>query len=374
MKTSVIFLFSIILSLQTTANSGNGNLVQLSPGSYRIAYPRINIDIFFDHIPVGVNEDIKVDIYLNENEKFEIANILKQQIDDLPEAFIIKYLNREIYMLQINNNSEYGYNTDKEIIVEVTKIKQGMSYSNSLKSALVHQLAHLIEYSPETRNAAGMLKSYLNNLYQMYYKSDQKTGYSIYEKGFVSRYANGELSGQYSVSDEYAEIFAHLICAENRADLMDFLATNPQNVLGIKVSKVIDFIDEHVSTLRRGFFMGEEVATTYTIPMDLDMEEDGEMLLAAHELRSYESFDFSATDGEERGWDYKEKSTETIEVIEKTVPLLNSYRNSYSQPDPISSETQEETSYNSSNMQPSKKKGGGWIWVAAVIALLVVSN
>ena len=373
MKKSVVVFLSILLSLPAMANSVNGKLTQLSPGSYRIEYPRQHIDIFFDHIPVGVNEDIKVDIYLNENEKFEIANILKQQIDDLPEAFKFKYLHREIYMLQINN-SEFGFNTDKEIIVEVTKIKQGMSYSNSLKSALVHQLAHLIEYSPETRNAAGMLKSYLNNLYQMYYKSDQKAGYSIYEKGFVSRYANGELSGQSSVSDEYAEIFAHLICAENRADLMDFLAANPQNVLGIKVSKVIDFIDEHVSTLRRGFFMGEEVATTYTIPMDMDIEEDGEMLLAAHELRSYESFDFSATDGEELGWDYKEKSTETIKVIENTEPLLNSYRNSYSQQEAFSSETQEETSYNSSNMQPSKKKGGGWIWVAAVIALLVVSN
>jgi hypothetical protein len=371
MKTSVIFLFSIILSLQTTANSGNGNLVQLSPGSYRIAYPRINIDIFFDHIPVGVNEDIKVDIYLNENEKFEIANILKQQIDDLPEAFIIKYLNREIYMLQINNNSEFGYNTDKEIIVEVTKIKQGMSYSNSLKSALAHQLAHLIEFSPDSRNAAGMLKSYLNTLYQMNYKSDQKTGYSIFDKGFVSRYANGELSGQYSVSDEYAEIFAHLICEENRSDLMDFLAANPQNVLGMKVSRVIDFIDEHVSTLSRGYFMGEEIVTTYTIPMDI--QEDGEVLLAAHELRSYEAFDFAATNNDDRGWEYKDKPSGSGSA-DYTEPKVNSYGNSFSQPEPYQEEVQMDTNYYSSSKQPSKKKGGGWIWVAAVIAFLVVAN
>jgi hypothetical protein len=292
-------------------------------------------------------------------------------LDELPEAFKIKYLNRDIYMLQINNNSEFGYNTDKEIIVEVTKIKQGMSYSNSLKSALAHQMAHLIEFSTETRNAAGMLKSYLNSLYQANYKSDQKAGYSIYEKGFVSRYANGELTGQYSVSDEYAEIFAHLICAENRADLMHFLAANPQNVLGVKVSRVIEFIDEYVNNLSQGYFMGEEVATTYTIPIDI--YDDDELLLAAHELRSYESFDFSATNSEERGWDVKATPSGSGKV-EYTQPNANTYGKSYVQQEPYEEESQVDTPYYSSNKQPSKKKGGGWIWVAAVIALLVVAN
>lgn len=371
MKNFILFFFCVLFSLPVLALLHDGNLVQLSPGSYRIEYPRQHIDIFFDHIPVSANEDVKVDIYLNENEKSEIANILKQLLDELPEAFNFKYLNRDIYMLQINNKSEFGYNADKEMIIEVTRIKQGMSYSNSLKSSLAHQLAHLIEFSTETRNAAGMLKSYLNSLYQMYYKSDQKAGNSIYEKGFVSRYANGELTGQYSVSDEYAEIFAHLICGENRADLMDFLAANPQNVLGIKVSRVIEFIDEHVSALSGGYFTGEEVAATYSIP--IDMQEDDEMLLASHELRSYESFDFSATNNEERGWDYKEKPSDSGKV-EYTQPNANTYGKSYAQPESYEEDSQMDTTYYLSSKQPSKKKGGGWIWVAAVIALLVVAN
>lgn len=372
MKNIFLFFFCILFSLPVFAGLRFGNLIQLSPGSYRIAYPNQTIDIFFDHIPVGAIENVKVDIYLTENEKHEIAKILKQQIDLLPESFIRKYLNREIYGLQINDSFEFGLNTDKEIIVEITKIKQGMSYGNSLKSALAHQIAHIIENEPDTKNDAGILKNYLNTLYQMnYHKEAQQRGYSIYDKGFVSRYANGELSGQYSSSEEFAEIFAHLVCDENRSDLIEYLTENPQNVLGVKVSRLIDFLDEHVNSLSRAYFMGEEVVATFSLPMHEN--EDGEMLLAAHELRSNGAFDFSATNSDEHVWDFKEKSSGSAKV-DYTEPHIDIHDNSYHHTEPYDEESQMNTNNYSSGKSSTKKKGGGWIWVAAVIALLVVSN
>jgi hypothetical protein len=372
MKNFFLFFFCILFSLPVFAGLHFGNLIQLSPGSYRIAYPDQAIDIFFDHIPVGAVENVKVDIYLTENEKHEIAKILKQQIDQLPEAFIGKYLNREIYGLQINDRFEYGINTDKGIIVEITKIKQGMSYGNSLKSALAHQIAHIIENEPDTKNDAGILKNYLNTLYQMnYHKETQQRGFSIYDKGFVSRYANGELSGQYSSSEEFAEIFAHLVCNENRSDVIEYLTQNPQNVLGVKVSRLIDFLDEHVSSLSRAYFMGEDVVATYSLPINAN--EDGEMLLAAHELRSYGAFDFSATNSDENVWEFKEKSSDSAEV-DYTEPHVYNSENSYHHPESNNEESQMNANNYSSGKSSTKKKGGGWIWVAAVIALLVVSN
>jgi ABC-type uncharacterized transport system ATPase subunit len=81
-------------------------------------------------------------------------------------------LDVEILPMHINGKSEFGYNLDRQIIVEVEKIKQGMSYQNSVKSALAHQIAYLLMDDPTSRESVQDIQNYLNSLNQTF--SDTK--------------------------------------------------------------------------------------------------------------------------------------------------------------------------------------------------------
>jgi hypothetical protein len=241
---------------------------------------------------------------LDENEKPEVVRLLKQQIDQFPEPFINKYLDVDILPMHIDSKSEFGYNLDHRIIIEAGKIKQGMSYRNSVKSGLAHQIAYLLMEDPNTKEAADNFQNYLNSMYQTFHGSQGNTGYSIYEQGYISRYANGEITGNYSAAIEFAELFAHLTCEENRVDVLAFLEHQPENILSIKVNRFIDFVTENVDGFNREYFFPSEMPA-YTTPAPNDV--DGEVLLSIHELRSYEAIDFEAMNTVDKGWASNEK-------------------------------------------------------------------
>jgi hypothetical protein len=201
--------------------------------------------------------------------------------------------------MDILNDSEFGYNLDHQIIIEAGKIKQGMSYRNSLKSALAHQIAYLLVDDPQVKDQVNEMKTYLNSMHQTYYESNKNDGYSIYDEGYVSRYANGEITGLYSASLEFAELFAYLTCDENRQDLLDFADKHPDRVLAAKVRRFEDFLSTHIykMNVHEINFSSEP---SYTTPEYNDV--DGEVLLNIHELRSYESMDFDAIENEDNDY------------------------------------------------------------------------
>ena len=205
----------------------------------------------------------------------------------------------DIIPMDILNDSEYGYNLDHQIIVEAGKIKQGMSYRNSLKSALAHQIAYLLVDDPQVKDQVNEMKTYLNSMHQTYYESNKNDGYSIYDEGYVSRYANGEITGLYSASLEFAELFAHLTCDENRQDLLDFADKHPDRVLAAKVRRFEDFLSTHIYEMN-AHEINFSSEFSYTTPEYSDV--DGEVLLNIHELRSYESMDFDAIENEDNDY------------------------------------------------------------------------
>lgn len=315
MKIPVLIFHLIQLSILAFGQQNHGQISQIQSGSYRILYPSQIVKVYFDYTPSNGLQHITNATDLNENEQYEVVNVIKQQIDQLPEPFIIKYLNIDILPMQIDNKSEFGYNLDQQIIVEAGKIKQGMSYRNSVKSALAHQTAYLLMDNPNTRQAAQSIQKYLNSLYQTFHNSNGSAGYSIYEQGYVSRYASGELSGDYNPAMEFAELFAHLTCDENRYDLLEFLDNHPENILSIKVRRYIDFLTENVTGFDHSYFYPSE-KHAYTIPTTVD--PDGEVLLSIHELRSYESLDFNAMEEQEKVWTSKDEDDVLEELPTKS--------------------------------------------------------
>jgi hypothetical protein len=299
MKISVLLFHNLLFSILAFAQSTMSQISQMGSGEYQISYPNMVIKVYFDYRPINGLQHITSKTELGENEQYALVQILKNQIDQYPSTFINKYLDIDIIPMDILNDSEFGYNLDHQIIVEAGKIKQGMSYRNSLKSALAHQIAYLLVDDPQVKDQVNEMKTYLNSMHQTYYESNKNDGYSIYDEGYVSRYANGEITGHYSASLEFAELFAHLTCEENRQDLLDFADNHPDRVLAAKVRRFEDFLSTHIYKMN-AHEINFSSEPSYTTPEYSDV--DGEVLLNIHELRSYESMDFDAIENEDNDY------------------------------------------------------------------------
>jgi hypothetical protein len=370
----VIFHFSLISAL-TFGQQNHGQISGSDPGNIRISYPAQTIDVSFDYMPSNGVQHFTSKTDLNQHEKLRVVGLMKQQIDQLPASFVNKYLDVEILPMHINGKSEFGYNLDRQIIVEVEKIKQGMSYQNSVKSALAHQIAYLLMDDPTSRESVQDIQNYLNSLNQTFSDTKKHVGYSIYEQGFVSRYASGEISGNYHPSTEFAELFAHLTCEENRADLINFINDQPENILSIKVRRFIDYLAGYVAGFDRDYFYPSEVEA-YTTPTPTD--QDGGVLLSIHELRSYESLDFDAMEDQQKVWSntdegdvYEELPTNSWEQGEPEVAHeVLSYSEQSSSFGPHDAQSKE----TSKKKKKKKTRRGLLIAGAAIYVLLQIAN
>lgn len=297
MKKPILFIWICLWSLIIHAEKHRGNIRFLDPGTYQIEYPNQTINLYFKYPPaIGIHKLI-AESSLTENEKYAIVNILKDQIDQLPAEFIDNYLNIDIFLLHILNQHEFGFYYDHQIVVEIKSIKNGMSFSNSIKSSFIHEVAYLIEQNPKIKEESIALKKYLNTIYNTYYNNDYRMNSGLYQSGFVSGFASGELIGGYNASEEFAEIFAHLICQESRTDLMEFIETYPESILSVKINRVIDFLEKNITSLNKAYFFGAAEETNYAATFENEI--DGALLLAAHEHKSYETLDFNSMEGTE---------------------------------------------------------------------------
>jgi hypothetical protein len=289
---SILFLL-LIQASHSIAQVATGHINKISSKTYRIDYAQLSVNVYFDYTTTNGLQHILEPVYLREQEKYELVKMFRAQIDQYPEAFASQYMNIDIIPMSISNRNEFGYNMDQKIIVDVSKSKQGMTYENSVRSALAHQIAYFLAEDPTIRNAANQLKHFLKSHYQDLYESAGSIGYSIYEKGFVSRYASGEVQGGYTPDVEFAEIFAHLTCSENRTDLLEFIENHPDEGLSIKVIRFIEFLTNHVPGFHHQYFFQYDEPAYSTPTLEANVADDG-LLLVVHELRSYELVDFEA--------------------------------------------------------------------------------
>ncbi len=365
-----IFLFQyLLLSIATQAQYDQSQINRIRTGEYQISYPGQVIGVYFDFRPANGLQHITSSTEMDESEQYALAQILKDQIDQYPINFISEYLDLDIIPMNIHNDGEFGYNLDHQIIVEVEKIKQGMSYRNSVKSALAHQIAYLVDENPNFKSTTDELKSDLRSLHQTNDEFYRNTGYSIYEQGYVSRYASGEISGNYSASIEFAELFAHLTCDENRQDLMDFAHDNPDHVLSSKVRRFEKFLSNHIYHLNTNeISLSRE--PSYTTPEYNDM--DGAGLLNIHELRSYESMGFDEMENEDNTFlssadndIYEELPTKSWDEPE---PYVKQRVFKYND---APGKNEEETQYQQNQQKRKKKKGTGLLITGAALYVLL---
>ncbi len=383
MTKHMLVFFLMITSTLSLAGIGEKNLIRVEPDVFTIKYPEQNINIFFNNLPSDELQDVTTDTFLGEGEKQQIASLLKAQLDVYPPQFVSRYLDVDIYPLMIRNKSEFGLNIGRQIVVEVSKIKQGMSFTNSIKSALAHQVGHMLEGAAGVGGAVEDMKFFLHTTRQATPYDKSKRAYSALEQGYVSRYASGEIQGYYSASEEFAEMFAYLTCPVNREDVLAFANEHPQNIISTKISRFMIFLEEYVYAMQpNALTIHNESGYAISAPYNLD-EDD---ILSAHELRSYASIDFEAMNKNELLPEVVEVAEPTELNIEPKIPAFNEYeapkedvstRNdfkAYTVPDNPPETNYRNPATKKTKKDKDKKKNKGWIWAAVLIALAVLSE
>lgn len=275
----------------------NGRINRIKSGVYQLSYPEQSMHLFFNYIPSNGLQNMFAEIELSDNQQYEIVFILKQFIDQLPQEFITRFLDIEIFLLRIQNETDYGYTLDDQVVVEISKMRRGSSFANSIQTSFAHELAHLVEKDQDTKSGAAAMKNYLKNIRSTYYSENNRST-SIYDQGYVSRYASGELGKGYNPNEEFAEIFAHLLCRESRANLFRYLEREGGSVLNVKMDRYLKFLEYNLPYLGENY-LTNNVEVEVPVPLNSYESLDGDLLLLSHEQKSYEAMSYDMMEEEE---------------------------------------------------------------------------
>lgn len=290
MKRRVLILSLCLICLKSTFVKASGNITFIEPGTYQIAYPNQVIFIYFNQSNFSGSAALIETANLNEKEHYAIARTLKEQIDLLPQDFIREYLNSDIFLYHIIKDSDYSFYQDNQIVVDVDKIRPGLSYKQSINSSLMREIALTIVQQQFRDEETKALINYLNDFHHTHFQLIENYNTPIYQKGYVTIEASGKTQGGFSATTEIAELFSHLTCTESRTDIISFVNSNPSSFLNKKINRFIEYL-EHISpSFDKAYFFGEaQEETSESTTSDLN----GKQLLTAHEVKSNEAFDFT---------------------------------------------------------------------------------
>lgn len=323
-----------------------GNITFIEPGTYQIAYPNQVIFIYFNQSKFPGGKELIETANLSEKERYAIAKTLKVQIDLLPLDFIQEYLNIDIYPYHILKESAYSFHQENQIIIDVDKIRPGLSYKQSTNSSLMHEIARTVLQRQFRDEETKALLNYLDDFHNTHFQLILYYDTPIYQRGYVTTQAAGKTEGGFSATTEIAELFSHLTCTESRTNLIGFVNSNPYSFLSKKINRVIEYLEFISPSFNKAYFFGK---SQEEIPEYSTLELNGEQLLAAHEVKSNETFDFSFQSKE----DNLEVSTFTIPADfgdQKTIDSEHISHNFELEDNEV------ETVFNSNSKSKKKKK------------------
>ena len=292
MKRHLLIVALYFICAQIEAKNANGNINFIAPGIYQVAYHSRLIYIQFDPDYNPDHHELFATADLTEKKRYAIVKIIKDQIDVLPEDIIETYLQIEIIPSHIIDGSKFGFSHKNQIVIDVGKTKPGMSYDESIKSSLANEIGKLIFEQNSRSHEIKTLETYLKEFY-LYNHDQLQNGDNIFKNGFVSKEAAGISQNGYSVSNEMAELFAHLTCIESQEKIYQFLETNPASILQEKIIHFVSYLEDVSQGFDQEYFFNDSMLPKKRSPGKSN-NQNTDQLLAIHELKSNETYDFTA--------------------------------------------------------------------------------
>ena len=369
MKRLLLLLVFFLSVFHGNCENANGNIDFIAPGIYQLSYPNQLINIYFNPLDHSRHQGLFVPADLSETQRYDIVKVLKQQIDLFPEEIIGAYLQIDLIPGFIFDHNTFAFSHQNQIMIDVMKTKAGMSRDESIRYVLTHETGKLILRQHSNSEATKTMKAYLNAFY-LDHLHDLQNGGDIYSKGYVSIEAAGLSPYGYTVSNEMAELFAHLTCTESNQRITDFIMANPKSILKEKILKFSSYLDLIFSTIDEGELFDKSLLSEPIATRSHNIHYADQML-SIHELKSNETFDFSMAN------ELPELEASAYSLpAEMDEPEIASYEEYYETQD--FREEQIETIFDSSDDRKNKKKvkktkkkkdGSGLLLVGSLIYL-----
>lgn len=374
----LVLLFNL-LTFHGFAGNQQGKILKIKTDVYQIDYANQIINIYFNYSPDDSFDNLVAGIQVTPEKKMEIVRTICGVVDQLPDDFIGKFLGLEIFPMHILSETIAGYYSAGKIVLEISDEKLSRMYDGSIQENFLHEVAHHIykqmEYRPETVALMDFLKDIQRQSPLGYIHRDNYMPY-----GYISFYSSGGSSGKYDPEEEFAELFAHLVCRNNREKMMQYLREHSGGVLDKKVNRYISYLGNIIPSLNHDFFHGiENPMLAYT---EAHNEEVG--ILTAHEQKSYETIpqeehddanvsDIAMMVGQiEKEFD---KDFETDEIItEDDLDIAFVYEPEIKTESSTANKKNERKKQHKAKKTKNKSRGEGWLLSAFGIAIAVAAE
>ena len=259
MKSICIYLSLLTLFLPLPGISGNniGKIIKVKKDVFQIDYPNQIINIYFNYSPGESLEPLVSGIVISPEKELRIVETLRNEIDKLPPDFIGKFLGLEIYPMHILQETTAGFYSAGKIVLEISESKLYAMHDGNIQNSFLHEVAHHIYKQMEYRNETKAIIQFLkeeqkNNPVRFITKPTNKQ--TCMENGYVSLYSSGAITGSYDVGEEFAELFAYLICTDSRKELLNFTKSHPGFLLTEKIERFRFYLNEIIPSFNDDFF------------------------------------------------------------------------------------------------------------------------
>jgi hypothetical protein len=362
----IIFYFSSpAIALQNVREIGPE-----SPGKV-LSYPNCRITVFFEEPIARIASGIWLQKKkIDDTTQVTICNTVEKVFDQMPQKFRSEFDKVDIYLVHTNKEFMYNWHQNRDVFLDAYRIRPGLteteSYATSLLSELGFIIADIYSDSPDMETLLGQFGTFRQHFRTgLKIKEEEST----YHFGFVNKISFANNSAIYDPRMEFGEIFAHMVCPETKSEVMDFVTNQPKADLSVKVDQMSNTIRELFSDLKNfpaGFLLDSN-----------DQVKSGQTeLLAAHELRSFQTNMKELTDNDIESPSPVE-STEFASLQEEFFPSSDyPADNNYNVPVYVALESDRVERENNTNaFSPAKKKKkGGWIVLGIVLLSLALSG
>lgn len=364
MKRQLLLLLLSLFCLTSRIMANDGIVTFLEPNVFQITYPQQFIQIIFKKSQIPESRSMLKSADLKREEQHAIVHLLKNQIDIFPSDFINAYLDISIHPVHIYENDVYGFFYGNKIFIEADKIMPDQSYNYSICNAFLSELAYLINEKQYGDLRTKTFITYLDQFNREHRPLTQNSSSDPYDDGYVTFYP----SGTYTAHDEYIKLFSHLLYPETRENLTNFMTLNPESKLADKINRFVSHLEETIPSLNKSYFFGKPIEAEF-VPQTIT-SQDGEELLARHEIKSNESYDFSSATLYE---DYESYSVSNDDDFNFEAPI-DSYdptpqQETYEEIETIFNTGNNETTKQKKKKKKRKKDGTGLLIVGSLLYL-----
>jgi hypothetical protein len=229
--TSIVFALLWLLTF-THPVDAQPHIREVYKGLSQIDFGHHLLNVYFNVEPATKGFENNTAGFKHTDEtRRQYVSWLAEEIQQLPERFVTRYMVDNIFFLAIIGGDQTGFHAADLIVIE------GRKPLNDRRRIFYHETGHEIwrknEHNPRFQHLVNILEQNRIREYAEYMPLPR-----LYEAGHSTTYANS------NAAEGFCELFADLMVHHETHPLADYIRTWPGSMIGRKCRAIMAFLDE----------------------------------------------------------------------------------------------------------------------------------